>query len=119
MEYLENSAFLSSAYLAPIQYFTKLVSYNHIYIEYCESYLKQSYRNRAVILAANGPLHLTLPIINGPRRKGRSVINNYRMIIPGNKRIGGVYLQRTTIRHSSNIMPTIWHPFSSTKNGNT
>ena len=70
MEYLENSAFLSSAYLAPIQYFTKLVSYNHIYIEYCESYLKQSYRNRAVILAANGPLHLTLPIINGPKAKG-------------------------------------------------
>lgn len=61
---------LSSAYLAPIQYFTKLVSYQQIYIEYCESYLKQSYRNRAVILAANGSLHLTLPIVDGPRAKG-------------------------------------------------
>ncbi len=70
MEYLETSALLSSAYFAPIQYFTKLISYNHIYIEYCESYLKQSYRNRAVILAANGPLQLTLPIVNGPKAKG-------------------------------------------------
>ena len=61
---------LSTAYLAPIQYFTKLITYQQIYIEYCESYLKQSYRNRTVILAANGPLHLTLPVVDGPRAKG-------------------------------------------------
>ncbi|NEW83096.1 MAG: WbqC family protein [Mariniphaga sp.] len=61
---------LSTAYLAPIQYFTKLISYPQIYIEYCESYLKQSYRNRTIILAANGPLQLSIPVADGPRAKG-------------------------------------------------
>jgi len=65
-----TSTLLSSAYLAPIQYYTKLIDYSQIYIEFCESYLKQSYRNRTVILAANGPLQLALPIVNGPRAKG-------------------------------------------------
>ena len=70
MDNQKTEVLLISAYLAPIQYFTKLVSYQQIYIEYCESYLKQSYRNRTVILAANGPLHLTLPVVDGPRAKG-------------------------------------------------
>ena len=70
MENQETSVLLSSAYLGPLQYFTKLIGYNQIFIEYWESYLKQSYRNRTVILAANGPLQLTLPIVNGPGAKG-------------------------------------------------
>ena len=61
---------LSSAYFAPVQYYTKLISYSHVTIEFCESYLKQTYRNRTVILAANGPLQLALPIVDGPRAKG-------------------------------------------------
>ncbi len=70
MENTKTQVILSSAYLAPVQYFTKLISYPTISIEYCESYLKQSYRNRAVILSANGPLPLTIPVANGPRAKG-------------------------------------------------
>ena len=70
MDNQRTDVLLSSAYLAPLQYFTKLISHPHIYIEYCESYLKQSYRNRMVILAANGPLHLSLPVADGPRAKG-------------------------------------------------
>ena len=70
MDSLETGVLLSSAYLAPIQYYTKIISYQHLFIEYWESYLKQSYRNRTYILAANGPLQLTLPIVNGPRAKG-------------------------------------------------
>ena len=65
-----TSVLLSSAYLAPIQYYTKLISYPDVSIEFCESYVKQSYRNRTVILAANGPLQLTLPVVDGPRAKG-------------------------------------------------
>ena len=70
MENQNTEVLLSTAYLAPIQYFTKLVSYQQVYIEYCESYLKQSYRNRAVILAANGSLQLSIPVADGPRAKG-------------------------------------------------
>jgi len=65
-----STVLLSSAYLGPIQYFAKLISYQVRYIEYWESYLKQSYRNRAIILAANGSMHLILPIVDGPRAKG-------------------------------------------------
>ena len=70
MENQKTEVLLSTAYLAPIQYFTKLVSYPQIYIEHCESYLKQSYRNRTIILAANGPLQLSMPVADGPRAKG-------------------------------------------------
>jgi len=70
MDNQKTEVLLSIAYMAPIQYFAKLVSYQQIYIEYCESYLKQSFRNRAVILAANGPLQLSIPVANGPRAKG-------------------------------------------------
>jgi len=70
METQTKYALLSSAYLAPVQYFTKLISYPEIYIETCESYLKQSYRNRAIILTANGILQLSVPVGDGPRAKG-------------------------------------------------
>lgn len=70
MDNKKKDALLSSAYLAPIQYFTKLVSYQQVYLEYCESYLKQSYRNRTIILTANGPLQLSVPVADGPSAKG-------------------------------------------------
>lgn len=63
-------ALLSSAYLAPIQYFTKLIGYKEVLIESCESYLKQTYRNRTIILTANGPIQLSLPVTDGPSAKG-------------------------------------------------
>jgi hypothetical protein len=57
---------LSSAYLGPVQYYTKLISNDQIFIEKFESYHKQSYRNRCIILAANGPMVLSIPILGGP-----------------------------------------------------
>lgn len=59
---MEKSVYLSSAYLAPIQYYTKLYAYPHSYIEYFDHYIKQTYRNRCFIAAADGPLALTVPI---------------------------------------------------------
>lgn len=70
MDNQKTEVLLSIAYMAPIQYFTKIVGYQQIYIEYCESYMKQSFRNRTVILAANGPLQLSIPVADGPRAKG-------------------------------------------------
>lgn len=70
MDNQNTEVLLSIAYMAPIQYFTKIVGYQQIYIEYCESYMKQSFRNRTVILAANGPLQLSIPVADGPRAKG-------------------------------------------------
>lgn len=58
-----ESVYLSTAYLAPIQYYCKLFQYPEVYIETAENYLKQSYRNRCTIAAANGSLSLSVPIV--------------------------------------------------------
>jgi len=60
---------LSTAYFPPIQYYSKLVQENPIYIECFENYAKQSYRNRCDILGANGRLTLSVPVLKGARKK--------------------------------------------------
>lgn len=54
--------YLSTAYLGNVQYFTKLVNADTIYIEQHEHYQKQSYRNRCNIVGANGVLTLVIPV---------------------------------------------------------
>jgi len=56
--------YLSTAYLGPIQYYSKFLSGhgNDVYIENCENYVKQSYRNRCTIISANGPVSLSIPV---------------------------------------------------------
>lgn len=58
-----QSVYLSTTYLGPIQQYCKLYQYNDIHIEAAENYLKQTYRNRCTIAAANGPLSLSVPIV--------------------------------------------------------
>lgn len=53
---------LSIAYLPNIQYFSKLLTYSETIIEIFDTYQKQSYRNRATILGANGPHDLVIPV---------------------------------------------------------
>ncbi len=57
-----NTAYLSTAYLAPVQYYCKLLQFPKIKIEKEENYVKQTYRNRCVIAGANGPLPLSVPV---------------------------------------------------------
>ena len=59
----ENSAYLSTAYLGPVQQYVKMAQYGAIYMEREENYIKQTYRNRCVLAAANGPLTLSVPIV--------------------------------------------------------
>jgi len=54
--------YVAVAYLAPLHYYARMLSANHVYIEQHENYLKQTYRNRCVILSANGPMPLSIPI---------------------------------------------------------
>jgi hypothetical protein len=56
------AAYLSSAYLAPVQYYCKLFRFASVYIETAENYPKQTYRNRCLIAGANGPLCLSVPV---------------------------------------------------------
>lgn len=72
---------LSTAYLPNIQYVSKLLSGNPVYIEKYETYPKQSFRNRAVIYGANGPLDLVIPVKrpSGNRTKTIDVELDYDM----------------------------------------
>ncbi len=54
---------LGSAYLAPINTYRLLSRCDTAQIEACDSYIKQSYRNRCVIASPQGPLTLTIPIV--------------------------------------------------------
>jgi hypothetical protein len=55
---------LSTAYLVPVQYYSKLISYKNVIIEQYEHFSKQSYRNRCNILTANGLLPLSIPVLH-------------------------------------------------------
>lgn len=58
-----KTIYLSSAYLAPVEYFSKLKAYDKIYIEQHDHYVKQTYRNRCNIAGPEGVLSLSVPII--------------------------------------------------------
>ena len=57
-----NSVLLTSAYLAPVQYYSKLYAAPRIIEERFDHYVKQTYRNRCIIAGPNGTQALTLPI---------------------------------------------------------
>ena len=58
---MEKTVYLTSNYLAPVEYYAKLFSADKACIERHDNYIKQTYRNRCVIAAADGPLALTIP----------------------------------------------------------
>ena len=59
-----TTALLQTTYFGPIQWYQKLYHYDHCLIEQCDSFQKQTYRNRCVIATANGTQALTVPIIH-------------------------------------------------------
>lgn len=58
-----KTAYLTSAYLAPIEYYSKLMAYDQVVIEQHDHYMKQTYRNRCTIAAPDGELALSIPIV--------------------------------------------------------
>jgi len=69
-----NTALLSTTYLGPVQYFTKFLRYDTLYLEVEENYQKQSYRNRCIILSANGVMPLTIPVTKDrPKERTRDI----------------------------------------------
>ena len=57
------TVYLSSAYLAPVEYYTKLFAYDRLCIEQHDHYIKQTYRNRCTIAAPDGELALSIPTV--------------------------------------------------------
>lgn len=79
----KKTIFLSSAYLAPVEYYTKLLAYDTVYMEQCDHYTKQTYRNRCVIASADGPLALTIPT---EKAEGKCLMKDVRISDHGNWR---------------------------------
>lgn len=74
--------YLSSAYLAPLSYYAKFFLADKIYIEQCDNYIKQTYRNRCTIVGANGQIPLSIPVehISG----GKALTRDIRIADHGN-----------------------------------
>ena len=53
---------LTIAWFPPVEYFALLAKYSSVYVEACENYQKQSYRNRCRICTADGPQDLHFPV---------------------------------------------------------
>jgi dipeptidase len=60
---------LPTAYFPNIQYMSKFFTLEDVMIELHEHYIKKTYRNRCDILAANGKLSLSVPIIKAETEK--------------------------------------------------
>lgn len=86
MNHFDPSApiFLSTAYLPPIQYFTKLLHPHGVVLEGAENFVKQSYRNRCHIAGPEGLQPLTVPVEKSPSPK--SPIRDIRISDHGNWR---------------------------------
>lgn len=73
---------LSTAYLAPVEYYKVLANAEEVLLEQHESYVKQSYRNRCVIATANGLMDLTIPVEKF--ENGKTRIRDIRISYHGN-----------------------------------
>jgi hypothetical protein len=67
-----STVLLSTAFFGPVLYFRSIIKADEIYIEKHEHFIKQTYRNRCIILAANGPLALIVPVEHG-RKPGQKI----------------------------------------------
>jgi WbqC-like protein family len=66
---MKEEVLLSTAYFPPAEYFSLIAGSREVTIERHENYLKQTYRNRCMILGANGPLALIVPVQRGSFHK--------------------------------------------------
>lgn len=60
---------LATAYFPPVSWFFALAQSDRVEVEACESYQKQSYRNRCRIYSAAGPEALVVPVVHAKGEK--------------------------------------------------
>ncbi len=59
---MPSGILLTTAYFPPLEYFAFALAAENVLIERHENYMKQTYRNRCIIMAANGILPLVIPV---------------------------------------------------------
>jgi len=57
------NVYLSSAYLAPVEYYAHMLAADRVVVEQHDHYMKQTYRNRCVIAGPSGKIDLTIPTV--------------------------------------------------------
>lgn len=70
---------LPSTYFGPVQYYARIVSAKTLIIEQYDNYSRQTYRNRCMILGANGPINLSIPVKKNKHKKAlvKDIIIDY------------------------------------------
>ncbi len=68
----QRKTLLSTTYFGPVQWYAKVFGQNggEVLVEACESFVKQTYRNRCVIATEGGQQQLTIPVTHD---KGKSI----------------------------------------------
>lgn len=79
----EKQVLLSTTYFGPVQWYQKLYRYDRVFIERCDTFRKQTYRNRCVIATTNGAQALTVPV---ERAAGAQQVRDIRISDHGNWR---------------------------------
>ena len=79
-----GAVYLTTAYLAPVEYYSRLLHGPEVVIEQFDHYIKQTYRNRCVIASANGIQTLNIPIENPDT--GKCLTRDIRIAEHGNWR---------------------------------
>ncbi len=76
----KNNIILPTAYFGPVEYFGYLNKVENAIIETKETWPKQTYRNRTVIVTDKGKQTLSVPVnkINGNHTKTEEITINYR-----------------------------------------
>ena len=55
--------YLTTAYLAPIEYYAHMLASDKVWVEQHDHYMKQTYRNRCIIAGPSGRIDLTVPTV--------------------------------------------------------
>jgi hypothetical protein len=88
---------VSTAYLPPVEYFSRISAAEEIFVEREENYRKQTYRNRCYILSADGIQLLSVPVYLGSLHK--TLLKDIK--IDYSKRWQQVHLRAMTASYSS------------------
>jgi hypothetical protein len=60
---------IESQYFSPVILFKKSIEVLNIKIDIYEPWRKMSFRNRCVVVGANGPINLSIPVLDGREQK--------------------------------------------------
>ena len=74
---MNNTVLLSTAYLPPVAWFTAAARSDSALVEACETFQKQSYRNRCNIYSPDGVQSLLVPVLHSSSRLIRDIRIDY------------------------------------------